>query len=56
MPILKFFVQTGSYQTGTVINFTQASVNAAVCDFTGGHTAINVTLNPDGTWTTEIIQ
>ncbi len=55
-PILKYYVQTGSYTPGTVMNFTQSSTNAAVCDFTGGHTIINVTLNDDGTWKTTIIQ
>ena len=55
-PILKYYVQTGAYAPGTVINFTQSSVNAAVCDFTGGHSVINVVLNADGTWTTTIIR
>lgn len=55
-PILKYYVQTGAYTPGTVMNFTQSSVNAAVCDFTGGHSVINVTLNADGTWGTQIIQ
>lgn len=54
-PILRYYVQTGSYTPGTVINFTQSSVNAAMCDFTGGHSSINVTLNPNGTWTVQII-
>ncbi|HJV42964.1 hypothetical protein [Caulobacter sp.] len=55
-PILEYYVQTGQYTAGTVINFTQSSVNAAICDFTGGYSVINVTLNPDGTWTTQVIQ
>ncbi|MDY8109887.1 hypothetical protein U0C82_12130 [Fulvimarina sp. 2208YS6-2-32] len=49
-PILKFYVATGTYTPGTVMNFTQASLHAALCDFTGGKTEINVTLNNDGTW------
>ncbi|TIX90138.1 hypothetical protein [Rhizobium sp. P44RR-XXIV] len=52
-PILKYFVQTGSYTPGTVMNFTQSSVNAALADFTSGHTTCNVTLNVDGTWSTQ---
>ena len=55
-PILKYYVQTGNYTAGTVMNFTQSSVNAAVCDFTGGYSVINVTLNADGTWATQVIQ
>lgn len=51
-PILKYYVQTGQYTPGTVMNFTQSSVNAALCDFTGGFTVANVTLNSNGTWTT----
>lgn len=54
-PILKYYVQTGQYTPGTVMNFTQSSVNAATCDFTGGYSTINVTLNPDGTWATQVI-
>lgn len=55
-PIQRFYVQTGGYPPGSVINFTQASVNAAVCDFSGGYSVINVTLNPDGTWSVQIFQ
>lgn len=54
-PILQFYVQTGSYIPGSVINFTQSSVNAALCDFTGGHSTVNVTLNQDGTWTVQMM-
>ncbi|HJV40942.1 hypothetical protein [Caulobacter sp.] len=54
-PILQFYVQTGRYMPGMVTNFNQAAMNAALCDFTGGHSVINVTLNPDGSWTTRII-
>lgn len=52
-PVLVYYVQTGSYTPGNVMNFTQSSVNAAKCDFTGGHSTINVTLNSDGTWSTQ---
>ncbi|NLS01612.1 hypothetical protein HGP17_32660 [Rhizobium sp. P38BS-XIX] len=48
-PVLKFYVQTGTYMPGAVINFTQASIDAAMVDFTGGHSRCNVTLNADGT-------
>lgn len=55
-PILKYYVQTGSYTPGTVMDFSQSSTNAAVCDFTGGHSIMDVTLNADGTWGVQIIQ
>lgn len=55
-PILKYYVQTGSYTPGTVMDFTQSSTNAALCDFTGGHTIMDVTLNADGTWSVQVIQ
>ncbi|HGG6663545.1 TPA: hypothetical protein ACJG8Q_003642 [Salmonella enterica subsp. diarizonae serovar 61:i:z] len=50
-PVLKFYVQTGKYSAGTVMNFTNSSVNAALCDATGGFTTFNVVYNADGTWT-----
>lgn len=50
-PILKYYVQTGTYTRGTVMNFTQSSTNAANCDFTGGNSIINVELQSNGTWT-----
>ncbi|WP_420134456.1 hypothetical protein [Rhodopseudomonas sp.] len=50
-PIIKFYVQTGSYTAGTVMNFTSSSINAALCDATPGFTTFNVTYNVDGTWT-----
>lgn len=55
-PILQYYVQTGSFTPGSVMNFTQSSVNAAMCDFTSGHTIMDVTLNADGSWSTQIIQ
>lgn len=49
-PILKFYVQTGTYTSGTVMNFTQSSTNSALCDATGGFTTFNVTYTADGKW------
>jgi hypothetical protein len=49
-PVLIFYVQTGSYTAGQVINFTSASNQAASCDTTTGHTTFDVTYNIDGTW------
>ncbi len=49
-PILKYYVQTGSYTAGTVMNFTQSSQTAALCDFTGGYTTAQVKLKSNGTW------
>ena len=49
-PILKYYVATGTYTPGTVMNFTQSSASAATCDFTGGYTVANVILNNDGSW------
>ncbi|BAM89154.1 hypothetical protein S58_31560 [Bradyrhizobium oligotrophicum S58] len=50
-PVIIFYVQTGNYTAGTVMNFTSSSINAAVCDATPGYTTFNVTYNADGTWT-----
>ncbi|MBB1093204.1 hypothetical protein HUU61_18180 [Rhodopseudomonas palustris] len=50
-PVIKFYVQTGTYTAGTVMNFTNSSINAAICDATPGFTTFNVTYNIDGTWT-----
>jgi hypothetical protein len=49
-PILNFYVQTGGYSSGTVIDFTQSSTNAALCDATQGTYAFNVVYNSNGTW------
>jgi hypothetical protein len=49
-PILKYYVATGAFTPGTVMNFTQSSTTAATCDFTPGFTVANVTYNNDGTW------
>lgn len=52
-PIITFYVQTGTYTPGTVMNFTASSATAAVCDFTPGYATYEVDYNPDGTWTTK---
>jgi len=49
-PILKYYVQTGTYQAGTVMNFSVSSVKAALCDFTGGYAQAVVTYKDDGGW------
>jgi len=49
-PVLKYFVGKGEYAPGTVINFTHSSLNAALCDFTGGITTVEVANNANGTW------
>ncbi|MDM8545316.1 hypothetical protein QUF61_02365 [Candidatus Venteria ishoeyi] len=49
-PKLVFYVQTGSYEAGIVVNFTTSSVNAAICDATDGTITFNVVYNNDGTW------
>ncbi|WP_349959101.1 hypothetical protein [Rhizobium sp. ZPR3] len=53
-PILKYFVQTGTYTPGNVMNFSQSSVNAALSDFTGGYTICNVSLQANGNWSTQL--
>ena len=53
-PILKYFVQTGAYTPGSVMNFSQSSVNAALSDFTGGYTICNVSLQANGNWSTQL--
>lgn len=50
-PVLQFYVQTGTYTPGTVINFTTSSTNAAMCNATTGFVTFSVTYNVDGTWT-----
>ncbi|GJE46584.1 hypothetical protein [Methylobacterium soli] len=49
-PVLKFYVATGNYTAGTVMNFTSSSRSAALCDATPGYQSFNVSYNPDGTW------
>lgn len=50
-PIITFYVQTGTFTPGTVMNFTNSSINAAICDATPGYSTFNVSYNIDGTWT-----
>jgi hypothetical protein len=52
-PVITFYVQTGTYTPGTVMNFTASSVNAAICDATPGYTTFNVSYNVNGTWTVQ---
>ena len=52
-PVLIFYVQTGSYESGEVINFSTSSIGAAECDTTAGYTTFNVSYNADGTWTVQ---
>jgi hypothetical protein len=52
-PTLKFYVQTGGYAAGLVIDFASSSANAALCDATPGYTTFNVRYNADGTWTVQ---
>jgi hypothetical protein len=49
-PIVIFYIQTGGYVQGDVINFTSSSVGAAVCDATNGTTTFNVSYEKDGSW------
>jgi len=49
-PIVKFYISTGTYVGGTVINFSQSSQNAALCDATKGQQKFKVIYNSDGTW------
>jgi hypothetical protein len=49
-PIIKFYVQTGTYTPGTVMNFTSSSATAALCDATPGFSTFDVRYRPDGTW------
>ncbi|SDQ16766.1 hypothetical protein [Pseudovibrio sp. Tun.PSC04-5.I4] len=49
-PILQFYVATGDYTPGTVMDFTEKGENAALCDFTGGYDVINITMKDNGTW------
>ncbi|HTV38858.1 MAG TPA: hypothetical protein VMF12_20695 [Xanthobacteraceae bacterium] len=50
-PVLKFYVQTGNYPAGTVVDFKSASSTAALCDATPGYSTFEVVYNLDGTWT-----
>lgn len=52
-PIMKFYVATGNYTRGTVVDFTQSSENAAVCDATDGTFKFKVTYTREGEWKVE---
>jgi hypothetical protein len=52
-PVMVFYVQTGIYAPGTVIDFATSSLYAVACDATSGSTTFNVTYNADGTWTVQ---
>jgi hypothetical protein len=52
-PILIFYVQTGTYTPGTVMNFTSSSAKAATCDFTPGYSTYKVTYTKEGQWQTK---
>lgn len=49
-PVLQYYVQTGEYRAGTVMNFSESSVDAASCDFTGGYVTANVVYQTNGSW------
>lgn len=49
-PVLIFYVQTGSYQAGSVVNFSISSSGAAKCDATQGVTKFDVEYMLDGSW------
>lgn len=51
LPTLVFYVQTGSYQAGTTINFAVSAAGAALCDTSSGFTTFDVSYNIDGSWT-----
>lgn len=52
-PIVKFYVATGSYVPGMVVNFETTSKTAAVCDATTGKDTFKVTYLANGTWKVE---
>ncbi|WP_414567860.1 hypothetical protein [Nostoc sp. CCY 9925] len=49
-PVLKFYIQTGSYEAGSVVNFMTSSVGAAVCDMSLGVLNYQVTYTAEGLW------
>ncbi len=55
-PVLIFYVHTGDYEAGNVINFTTSSVGSAKCDTTQGFTTFNVSYKPDGSWSVTTVQ
>lgn len=50
-PVVKFYVSTGNYTAGTVVNFTESAQNSAICDATSGKTDFLVTYTAKGGWT-----
>lgn len=52
-PLMKFYVSTGAYTLGTVMDFTTSSKDSALCDATTGQVTFNVAFNSDGTWSVE---
>ncbi len=53
-PILKYYVSTGNYTPGTVMNFTDSSTKSGVCDFTGGYRTANVEYTSNGGWNVQM--
>lgn len=49
-PIVTFYVATGIYTAGTVINFDSSSVNAAECDASTGSENFVADYPPNGEW------
>lgn len=49
-PVLQFFVATGDYLAGQVVNFTTSSVGAALCDATDGTQDFYVEYTIEGGW------
>jgi hypothetical protein len=48
-PVNIFYVQIGTYEAGTVLDFERSSFGAAICDSSAGFTTFNVAYNADGT-------
>lgn len=53
IPILKYYIQIGSYAPGDVIDFIQASTAACMADFSGGYSVYTISLLANGQWSTE---
>ncbi len=52
-PTPRFHVQTGGFAVGAILDVARAGANASLCDFSGGASTIDVTLNADGSWSVE---
>jgi hypothetical protein len=50
-PVLKYYVQTGTFTPGTVMSFTASSIGAGLCDATNGKYNFNVVYGADGQFT-----